>query len=191
MLQVYTGNGKGKTTAAIGLAMRALGAGVRVFLMQFMKSLAYSEQPLLRTLPNLALATTGKPCFLAFEGTLTAEQIRALGDDVLVFPKGQPPADYCAIIAEGLRTAGEAMRRDRCGLLILDELTTALYFGLLDRATLENFLDAAPPDTELVITGRYAPQWLIDRADLVTEMTEVKHYANPPLSSPPRRGFDC
>ena len=70
MIQIYTGNGKGKTTAAIGLAIRALGAGYRVFMMQFMKSLAYSEQGLLRELPNMTLETSGKPFFVAEEGMM-------------------------------------------------------------------------------------------------------------------------
>ena len=77
MLQVYTGNGKGKTTAAVGLAIRALGAGRRVYIMQFMKGLAYSEQKVLRQFaPRLVLQTTGKPFFIAKEGMLSAEQRR-------------------------------------------------------------------------------------------------------------------
>ena len=99
MIEVYTGAGKGKTTAAIGLAVRALGAGLRVYVMQFMKSLAYSEQKVLQGFaPQLALYTTGKPFFIAKEGMLTAEERAAWGEDVVVFPAGKPPADYLQLM---------------------------------------------------------------------------------------------
>ncbi len=102
MLQVYTGNGKGKTTAAIGLAIRALGAGRKVYIMQFMKSLAYSEQKILQGFaPELTLKTSGKPFFVAEEGTLSDELRDKLGDNVVVFPKGKPPQDYVELIKAG------------------------------------------------------------------------------------------
>lgn len=77
MLQVYTGNGKGKTTAAIGLAIRSLGADKKVYFCQFMKTLAYSEQAILQKFaPQLKLTTSGKPYFIAKEGMLTDEEIK-------------------------------------------------------------------------------------------------------------------
>ncbi len=153
MLQVYTGAGKGKTTAAIGLLVRAVGAGMRVYMMQFMKGLAYSEQDVLRGFaPQVVLSTTGKPFFVAKEGMLTEEERAAWGDGVVVFEPGKP------------------------GLAILDEVNVALFFGLLERARVERLLDESPKETELVLTGRNAPDWLMERADLVTEMREVKHY---------------
>lgn len=177
MLQVYTGAGKGKTTAAIGLAVRALGAGMRVYMMQFMKGLAYSEQEVLRGFfPRLVLDTTGKPFFIAEEGMLSDEERAAWGEDVVIFPKGKPPEDYVNMIGEGLDCAVRELLSQRYGLAILDELNVALFFGLITRERIESFLKVVPTQTEIVITGRGAPDWLLERADLVTEMREVKHY---------------
>lgn len=177
MLQIYTGNGKGKTTAAIGLAIRSLGAGHRVYIMQFMKSLAYSEQKVMKGFyPQLELHTTGKPCFIAPEGMLSQEQLAEWGDKVVVFQKGKPPADYVALIESGFQEAVQAALSGRYELVILDELNMALYFGLLKREAVEDFLAKLPQTVELVLTGRCAPDWLMERADLVTEMQEVKHY---------------
>ena len=177
MLQVYTGNGKGKTTAAIGLAIRAIGAGMRVYIMQFMKSLAYSEQPILRSFsPQLVLETSGKPFFIAEEGMLSEEERAAWGDDVVVFPPGAPPADYVELIDKGFRAASRQILSGEYRLAILDEMNVALFFGLIRREAVEELLDHVPPDTELVLTGRGAPDWLTSRADLVTEMMEIRHY---------------
>ena len=98
MIQVYTGNGKGKTTAAIGLAIRALGAGHCVFMMQFMKGLAYSEQDILREMSNMTLETSGKPFFVAEEGMMDEKARELLGEDVVIFSKGKPPADYVSLL---------------------------------------------------------------------------------------------
>ena len=90
MLQVYTGNGKGKTTAAIGLAIRSLGADKKVYFCQFMKTLAYSEQAILQKFaPQLKLTTSGKPYFIAKEGMLTDEEIKKWGDMLQVYPEGK------------------------------------------------------------------------------------------------------
>ena len=177
MIQVYTGTGKGKTTAAIGLAIRAIGAGLRVYIMQFMKSLAYSEQGVLRAMsPKITLKTTGKPFFIAEEGMLTDEERAAWGDDVVSFPKGKPPADYVKMIEGGFDEAAKAVLSGDYQLVILDEINVALFFGLISRECVESFIDMLPPSVELVMTGRNAPDWLIERADLVTDMHEVKHY---------------
>ncbi len=177
MLQIYTGNGKGKTTAAIGLAVRALGAGMHVYIMQFMKSLAYSEQKILQGFaPKLRLQTTGKPFFIAEEGMLSPEEREKWGSDVVIFPKGKPPADYMASMEQGFLAAKEEILSGRYSLAILDELNVALFFGLIDRSQAEGLLDLLPADTELVITGRNAPDWLLERADLITEMKEIRHY---------------
>ena len=177
MLQVYTGAGKGKTTAAIGLLVRAVGAGMRVYMMQFMKGLAYSEQDVLRGFaPRVVLSTTGKPFFVAQEGMLSEEERKAWGDGVVVFEPGKPPQDYVEMIAAGFDEAAREIKSGKYGLAILDEVNVALFFGLLDRARVEKLLDEAPKETELILTGRNAPDWLMERADLVTEMREVKHY---------------
>ncbi len=190
MLEIYTGSGKGKTTAALGLALRALGAGHHVYIMQFMKSLAYSEQKVLTRLPGLELHTSGKPFFIAPEGTLDERSRRELGDDIVVFPPGQPPADYVALIARGLTAARAAITSARYDLIILDELNVALHFGLVTEPEVRTCLTPAigNPSLEIVTTGRGAPDWLIDIADLVTDMHEVKHYYANGIAA--RRGIE-
>ena len=188
MIQVYTGNGKGKTTAAIGLAIRSLGAGHKVYMMQFMKSLAYSEQGLLRTFPHMTLETTGKSFFIAEDGMMDEKTKEAFGDSVVIFPKGHPPADYVALLSEGLRRAADAAATGEYQLVILDEINVALAFGLLQKEQMEHFLEILPLETELVCTGRNAPQWLLDRADLITEMEEVRHYYERGI--PARKGIE-
>lgn len=189
MLQIYTGNGKGKTTAAIGLAIRALGAGKKVYIMQFMKGLAYSEQDVLRKFsPQLCLVTTGKPFFVAREGMLTSEEQAVWGDEVVVFPKGKPPADYVALLGAGFAEAAREALSGAYDVVILDELNVGLFFGLIDRTAVERLLDAIPSEVELVMTGRGAPDWLLERADLVTEMKEVRHYYAKGVAA--RRGIE-
>ena len=186
MLQVYTGNGKGKTTAAIGLAIRALGAGKRIFLMQFMKSLAYSEQNILRGFaPQLELRTSGKPFFIAKEGMLSEEALEAWGKDVVIFPPGKPPKDYVALISAGFAEAEEAYCSGNYDMVILDELNPALFFGLLPRERAEALMAKLREQTELVVTGRNAPEWLLERADLVTEMKEIRHYYTKGIAARP------
>ena len=189
MLQVYTGSGKGKTTAAIGLCMRALGAGMKVYIMQFMKGLAYSEQKILRGFsPQLELFTTGKPFFVAEEGMLSEEDKKKWGDEVVIFPPGKPPADYVKLIADGFESAQKAASSGQYGVVVLDELNVALFFGLIPREKVEQLLDDLPSATELVITGRNAPDWLLARADLVSEIKEVKHYYQQGIAA--RRGIE-
>ena len=188
MIQIYTGNGKGKTTAAIGLAIRALGAGYRVFMMQFMKSLAYSEQSLLRELPNMTLETSGKPFFVAEEGMMDEKAREQLGDDVVIFPKGKPPADYVSLLTFGFERVMGVISKGDADLVILDEINIALSFGLLQREQMEKLLQILPDSIELVCTGRNAPQWLMGRADLITEMQEIRHYYECGISA--RKGIE-
>lgn len=189
MLQVYTGNGKGKTTAAIGLAIRSLGAGKRIYFCQFMKTLDYSEQKILANFaPQLVLKTSGKPYFIAKEGMLTDEEIKQWGDMLKVYPEGQPPKDYVQIANKSLSEALSAIQSQPYDLIVLDEINVAMFYDLITRQTLEKFLDAVPQDTEIVCTGRYAPDWLCKRADLVTEMKEIKHYYQRGIQG--RRGIE-
>lgn len=176
-VQVYTGNGKGKTTAAIGLAVRAVGAGRRVLFQQYMKGLAYSEHNILPTLSeNLTLRTLGKPFFVAEEGMLTDEQKAAFGDNVVIFAPGKPPADYCRMVKEGIDEAYAAAVSGDYDIIVMDEINCALRFRLAEWHDVERIIDDRAPHTELILTGRGASDALIARADLVTEMTEVKHY---------------
>ncbi len=189
MLQIYTGKGKGKTTAAIGLAIRSLGAGHRVFFLQFMKSLAYSEQKILKELaPRLQLRTTGKPFFVAAEGMLSDEEKAKWGNDVVVFPPGKPPRDYVEMIAEEFKAAKKEILAMMPELLVLDEVNVALFFGLISREEIEALLNELPETTEVICTGRNAPQWLLDRAALITEMKEIRHYYTKGVEA--RRGIE-
>lgn len=187
-IQVYTGDGKGKTTAAIGLAIRAVGAGLKVWLLQFMKSEYYSEQKILDGIsPLLYRESLGKPYFIAPEGTLTEETKKAL-TDVVVFPPGNPPAEYVEACRSGVEIAARTLAKGEYDVVILDEINVALHFGLVTRDDCEALIAAKPAGTELIFTGRKAPQWLVDRADLVTEMRNVKHYYDAGVAN--RRGIE-
>jgi cob(I)alamin adenosyltransferase len=189
-VQVYTGNGKGKTTAAIGLAVRALGAGLKVCFLQFMKSKAYSEHNILPSIsPGLRLHTFGKPYFIALEGELSQDQLAELGDDVVLFAPGNPPADYIELVRNGMEEARQAIKGGLYDLVVLDEIVVAQHFGLVSWEELLGVIDSKPDNVELVLTGRYASSKLIERADLVTEMVEVKHYYSKGVSARP--GIDC
>lgn len=174
-IQVYTGDGKGKTTAAIGLAIRSIGAGHRVCIIQFMKSLAYSEQKILRSLPGITLITLGKPYFIAKEGMLTEEEIKAWGDKVTIYPAGNPPAEYRALILKGIDEAVKAVS-DGYDLVILDEYNMACWYDLATDEDTKRILSARKPNVELVFTGRNVPKLILDSADLITEMKKIRHY---------------
>ncbi len=176
-VQVYTGNGKGKTTAAIGLAIRALGAGKKVLFMQFMKAKSYSEHKILPEIsPNLTLETLGKPFFVMKEGSMPEEELEKWKDKVVIFPPGQPPQEYVELVSNGINKAKEALTTGEYDLVILDELNVALHFDLVKWEQVKDLIDSKREDVELVMTGRGATEELIESADLVTEMREVKHY---------------
>lgn len=175
-VQVYTGNGKGKTTAAIGLAIRAIGAGKKVLFLQFMKSKVYSEHNILPTLPNLTLETVGKPFFVVKKGTVSEEEMQRWGGDIVVFEAGNPPKEYVQLIHQGYIRALEAVAGGEYDVVVLDEYNMALYYELVSWADTKILLEKRASNTELVFTGRGAPKELIAQADLVTDMQEVKHY---------------
>lgn len=154
-IQVYTGNGKGKTTAALGLAVRAAGAGLRVLFVQFVKGMEYSELAALERFSDLIdVRRYGRTCFIV----------------------GEPEAEDRRLAAEGLADATAALASGRYDLVVLDEASIAVFFKLFSVDDLLRALDSRPAQVELVVTGRYAPPELIERADLVTEMVEIKHY---------------
>lgn len=165
-IHVYTGNGKGKTTAAFGLAVRALCAGRSVYVGQFVKSMRYSETRITEHFDGIVVEQLGSGCFLDRD----------------------PAQRDMEMAVEGLRRCSEMMRSGRFDVVILDELTIAMHFGLLSVETVLESLRCRPRSVEVVITGRYAPQALIDAADLVTEMREVKHYYTGGVLS--REGID-
>lgn len=156
---LYTGNGKGKTTAAFGLALRALAAGANVFIGQFVKSMRYGEC----SIAEAANALGKGQCLVELFGN---------GCTLLRNPTEEDRAAARAGIARSL----EALQNETWDMVILDELTIALHLGLIADADIKELLQARPPHVELIITGRYAPDWLIARCDLVTDMQEVRHY---------------
>lgn len=154
-IQVYTGSGKGKTTAALGLALRAAGAGLRVFIGQFIKKRLCSEHKALER----------------FKDLITVKQYGT------GFIKGKKPAKADIDAAkEGLEDAKKIILSDEYDLIILDEINVAIYYNLLDVEEVLDLLNAKPLNIEVVLTGRYADERIIERADLVTEMKEIKHY---------------
>lgn len=169
-IQVYTGNGKGKTTAALGQAIRSSGSGMKSLIIQFMKDFPYGE---LRALKSL-------------EPLITIEQY---GNDTFVFEKRPPEVKEKEEIQRGLKRASESLLSGEYDLVILDEICVCFYFGLLDLDDVMPLLSMKPENVELILTGRYCPEEILDMADLVTEMREIKHYYQKGITS--RKGIEC
>lgn len=187
-VQVYTGNGKGKTTAALGITMRASGAGKKIAFVQFMKALGYSEQKILPTLPGITWKTLGKPFFIAKKGSISEEDLAQYGDNCVVFEEDNPPTDYMKMISDGFAEAKEMVMSGDFDMVVLDEINCAMYFGLLSIDEVLDLIRNKPAHTELILTGRYAPDEIIEAADLVTEMREIKHYYNEGVQA--RKGIE-
>jgi cob(I)alamin adenosyltransferase len=154
-VQVYTGNGKGKTTAALGLALRAVGAGHKVFIGQFVKGMVYSE---LESLDRLSDQIT----------------VRQYGRDVFI--RNNPKPEDIEKAQAGLEEVRKASSSGEYQLVILDEANIATSYKLIAVEDLLELIENRHEGTELVITGRNADPQLIEKADLVTEMKEIKHY---------------
>jgi len=166
-IHLYTGNGKGKTTAALGLALRAVGAGQQVFIAQFVKGMPYSEiLSIKKYLQGITLLQYGLDCFIVNEPT--DKDIEAA--------------------RKGLLEVSEIIASNLYDMVILDEICIALYYKLFSLNEVIDLLKSKPEPTELVLTGRYAPAQLIEIADLVTEMKEVKHYYNKGIEA--RKGIE-
>ncbi|NPA75209.1 MAG: cob(I)yrinic acid a,c-diamide adenosyltransferase [Euryarchaeota archaeon] len=154
-IHVYTGNGKGKTTAAFGLAMRAAGRGKKVCIVQFMKpDNGYGEQISARKL---------------------GIEVYSFGTNKFVNKKN-PRKEDIELAEAGLKLSREKMASGDYDLLVLDEINVALNYKLLDVNDILDMLKSRPQRTEIVLTGRYVPDEIVQIADLVTEMREVKHY---------------
>lgn len=154
LIQIYTGDGKGKTTAALGLALRALGAGLKVYLGQFIKKGEFSEIRALRRLePDIVIRQYGSGRFI----------------------KDRPsPADI-RNAKKRLADLIRVMRSGKYDVIIADEILCAGSCGLLSLNEVKRLLDKKPAGVELVLTGRNAPRQIINKADLVTEMRKVRH----------------
>jgi cob(I)alamin adenosyltransferase len=155
LVQVYTGNGKGKTSAAFGLALRAVGRGLRVFVIQFIKGgFDYGELYVVGKLPNVELKAFGR------------------GKFILEKPPGK---EDMKLAEEALALAEKVVKSDEYDVVVLDEVNVALNLDLIRLDKVLELVKSKPEHVELVLTGRNAPVELIEAADLVTEMLEVKH----------------
>lgn len=167
-VHVYTGDGKGKTTAAFGLALRAAGAGKRVFIAQFVKSMIYSEVKTVdQFLPNITVRQYGLNCFLI----------------------NSPDDKDMEAARKGLEEVKQLISSGEYDMVVLDEATIAVFYNLITSSELIETIKGRNPRTEIVVTGRYASSDLIETADLVTEMKEVKHYYRKGIES--RVGIEC
>ncbi len=168
MVQIYTGNGKGKSTAAFGLALRAAGQGLQVEIIQFMKTgQDYGEVNSLAKIPNVRIRSYGCKGFIYRDGA--SEEDRRLAGQAL---------------AEGIKV----INNNSCSVLILDEINNALSYNLISLAEVLQLVDEKPDNMELVLTGRDAHPALIEKAQLVTEMKEIKHPYKQGIGS--RRGIE-
>jgi cob(I)alamin adenosyltransferase len=168
LVQVYTGDGKGKTTAALGLALRAVGHGYRVLIVQFMKTgEPYGESRSFHHLPGLELRSFARSC--------------------LINADHPEPEDF-RFAEEALQFVKERTMSREYDMVILDEVSIAVKWGLIDPKRVVDLVKERPEGVEMVLTGRYAPQEFLDVADLITEMRNVRHpYQRGVLS---RQGID-
>jgi cob(I)alamin adenosyltransferase len=168
-IQVYTGDGKGKTTAALGLALRAAGRGLKTYIGQFLKGRASGEILAIRNFaPHIKIERFGRTGFINVTGDPDVEDVRRA--------------------RKGLFRCRTAMLSGDFDIVVCDEINVALDFKLLSEADVLAFLDEKPKKIELILTGRHAPAAVLRRADLVTEMKEVKHYSKKGVSA--RRGIE-
>jgi cob(I)alamin adenosyltransferase len=168
LVQVYTGDGKGKTSAAFGLALRALGRDLKVYVIQFIKGgFDYGELYVVKRLPNLRLKAFGRGKFVT---------------DV------PPKKDDIKLAKEAFELAKEVVNDGKYDVVVLDEINVALHLKLIETDEVVDLIRRKPKHVELILTGRYAPSEVVELADLVTEMKEVKH----PFTKgvPPRKGID-
>jgi cob(I)alamin adenosyltransferase len=177
-VQVYTGNGKGKTTCALGAGMRAAGHGLEVIVISFMKAktawredggdVNYGEFRSIESIPNFTVVPMGRECWV---------------------DKENPDPLDIKMAQDGLKLAQEILDEHRCDVLILDEINVAVEWKLITVEEQLDLIKRKPRDVELIMTGRYARHEILEAADLVTEMREVKHYFETE-KLPARRGFE-
>ena len=156
-IQIYTGNGKGKTTAALGQALRAAGSGLKTFIVQFMKNSSCGEMRIFEQMRNW----------------VTLEHY---GNDSFVFSNEAAGENDIYMAQQAFHSARKAISGGKYDIVILDEVCVAIFFELLKTQDVLSLLEEKPGRVELILTGRYCPPELIERADLVTEMQEIKHY---------------
>ena len=169
-VHIYTGSGKGKTTAALGLAFRAMGCGLKTYIGQFMKGVHYSELDAAKMVSDY----------------ITMEQYGKKG---FIHVKSAPDEDDIRMAKEGLAKSMAAMYSGKYNLVVFDEIITAHHFKLLSLEDMLGVIRGKPDGVEAVLTGRNAPRELMEAADLVTEMNEVKHYYRSNVKA--REGIEC
>ncbi|PKM81830.1 MAG: cob(I)yrinic acid a,c-diamide adenosyltransferase [Firmicutes bacterium HGW-Firmicutes-14] len=188
LVQVYTGKGKGKTTAALGLAMRAVGHGFRVHMIQFMKGRCYAGEILTaqKLSPFFTVSQFGRGCRI---GALIRQGYRkCIGcGDCFIKDRG-PDRDDFEHAQMGLDEAGNFMSEGKADIVILDEIGNALRYKLVTVEQVADLIKNKPKEVELVLTGRGIPQEILDLADLVTEMNEISHPFKKGVTS--RRGIE-
>ena len=157
LVQVYTGNGKGKTTASLGLALRAVGHGHKVLVIQFMKgNINYGELEASKRLsPYLTIKQMGRETFVS---------------------KSNPDPIDIRLAQDGFALAKKAITGKEYDIVILDEINVAVDYGLIPLSELLQLIDSKPATVELILTGRNAKPEILEKADLATEMVELKHY---------------
>ena len=168
LVQVYTGNGKGKTSAAFGLALRAAGRGLKVYIIQFIKGgFDYGELYSVKNLPNLSLTAFGRGRFIT---------------------EPQPPKEDLQLAREGFEFAKKIVNSSEYDMIVLDEINVVMHLKMIDIEDVVKLINGKPKHVELILTGRNAPARIIEIADLVTEMKEVRHpYAR---GVPSRKGIE-
>lgn len=154
MIQVYTGNGKGKTTASLGLALRAAGAGLKVYIGQFIKAGPWSEIKALKNFKNIKVEQFGRGCFIS----------------------GRPAKRDIRSAREGFERINKIISTKKYNLVILDEINVALDINLLEKEEVVRLIKSVPAEIELVLTGRNAHPEIIKIADLVSDIRDKKHY---------------
>ena len=203
LIQVYTGDGKGKSTASFGLALRAVGQGFKVYVIQFMKGGAYTGEyiAIKNYLPNIEIHQFGRPCIkqlkqMKIKGyvvgkTKPEEMYDVIREDIecgscrYCFLNDDVQRDY---IEEGFKKALEVVMDGEHDLVILDEINVAMSLGFLNIELVMNLLANKPSHVELILTGRNVPDEILEMADLVTEMRLHKHYFDKGVSA--RRGIE-
>lgn len=153
-IHVYTGDGKGKTTAAIGAAVRALGAGLKVYMIQFMKRKKQNELKIIKKIPGFNIAQYGRKGFVSQQ---------------------KPDKKDIEIAEEGFEHAEKIIQNAEYDVVILDEINVAINYNLLETENILKIIKNKPKKLEIILTGRYAPKKLIKISDIVTEMKEIKH----------------
>jgi len=166
-IHVYTGPGKGKTTAALGLGLRAAGAGFKVYMIQFMKGRRYSELDAVENLSNFTIVQHGRDEFVN---------------------KDNPEQIDIELAAEGFAHAKDVIKNGKYDMVILDEINVATDFKLISLDDVLGIINDKPEKLELVLTGRYAHPEIMKIADLVTEMLEIKHPYQQGIEA--RKGID-